>query len=46
MNVYMSNRQKRQLSGKQIIPDEISNDKICEWMIKCLLTYGRDIDNN
>ena len=46
MNVYMTNRQKRQLEGKEIVPEEIARDKVCEWVIKCLLTYGREIENN
>jgi hypothetical protein len=46
MNIYFENRQKRQQLGKELVPEDLQDEKIIEWMIKCLLTYARDIENN
>ncbi len=46
LNIYLTNREMRVSTGKEILTEESSAEKITEWMIKCLLTYARDIDNN
>lgn len=46
MNIYFENRQKRQQLGKELVPEDLQNEKIIEWMIKCLLIYARNIENN